>query len=214
MALARKILSLAMLLIMLTGFRTYSNETRWNVSAASPKLFVSFCSTPAITTNDLPASDLNAGPSITFSAAVNSIFADFTNLPGSYVVLVNTSDPEYATSTGRTIEVCFKSQTGGGGVAQQKMGSDGKLSGCTIQLDPGLTSSAKAFVRTLSHELGHCLGLDHSQDNSNSLMSYFSDSSVIRLQMDDKMGLIQQFPADPAYANETATLGASCAPKD
>lgn len=209
----RKILCLAMLVVMLTGFRTYSFETRWDITRASPKIFVSFCSTPTVTTNDLPEGDSLFGQAITFTSVMASIYSDFTNIAGSYVVLVDAAtDPEYATSTNRTIDVCFTSQTGGGGVARQNMGSGGKLTGCSIKLDPGLTSSAKSFVRTLSHEIGHCLGLDHSQDNDRALMSYFSD--VVRLQMDDKMGLIQQFPLDPSYAEETATLGASCAPRD
>lgn len=215
MSLARKILSLAMLVVMLTGFRTYSTETRWDITRASPKIFVSFCEAFTVTTNDLPSGDPLFGQVLTTSSVMTSIYNDFTNITGSYVVLVDAAtDPEYATSVSRTIEVCFKSQTGGGGVAQQKMGSGGKLSGCTIHLDPNLTSSAKSFVKTLSHEIGHCLGLDHSQDNDLALMSYFSDSSLVRLQMDDKMGVIQQFPLDPSYAEETPTLGASCAPRD
>ncbi len=215
MAKIRKILCLTLLVIFSTGFRTYSHETRWEVSTTSSKIFVRLCETPSVTTNDLPSGDTLSGQTLTTSLVLASILADFSNVAGAYVILADASlDAEWATSVNRTIEVCFKSQTGGGGVAQQKMGSGGKLTGCEIQLDPGLSSSAKKFVRTLSHEIGHCLGLDHSQDNDNSLMSYFSSADIVRLQMDDKMGLIQQFPVDPAYANEVPTLGASCAPRD
>lgn len=215
MALARKIVCLVLLATFMTGFRTFSPETRWDITRAQPKIFVHFCEMPSITTNDLPEGDPLFGQALTFTTVMTSVYADITSIPGSYVSLNDAAtDPEWATSTNRTIEVCFKSQTGGGGVAKLKMGSGGKLSGCEIELHPGLTSSAKGFVRTLTHEIGHCLGLDHSHDNDRSLMSYFMSDNIVRLQMDDKMGLIQQFPLDPAYGQESPNFGASCAPRD
>jgi hypothetical protein len=210
----RKILCLVWVVVLTTGFRTYSPTTLWDMTSATPKIFVRFCETPAVTTNDLPAGDPLYGQVLTFASVVASVYLDFTSIPGAYLQIVDTTDPEYVVTSTRVIDVCFKSQTGGGGVARQQMGSGGKLSGCTIELDPSLATSAKKFVKTLTHEIGHCVGLDHSQDNVQSLMSYFSESDLVRLQMDDKMGIIQQFPLDPAYAQETATFGASCAPRD
>jgi hypothetical protein len=200
--------------LSLTGFRTFTAKTRWDISKASPKIFVRFCANPTVTANDLPSGDPLHGQALNLDLIMTSIYNDFTSIPSSFVELVSSADPAFATSQNRTINVCVSNVAGaGGGFASQKLGANGKISSCDITLAPGTTDSASRFIATLTHEIGHCLGLDHAHETDQAIMSYFFDPNKPRLQMDDQMGLIHQFPDDPSYANESPSLGMSCAPK-
>ena len=86
-----------------------------------------------------------------------------------------------------------------------------KVVGCEISLERDLLDSAKALVANLTHEIGHCLGLDHSQESVNSIMSYYSDSeSIYRLQIDDRMGITYLFAKNLSKVSEVNTYGLSC----
>ncbi|MBK9294852.1 MAG: matrixin family metalloprotease [Oligoflexia bacterium] len=61
-----------------------------------------------------------------------------------------------------------------------------RIIGCRVVLNASLKSTAKQLVGVMTHEMGHCLGLDHPQDTVNAIMSYFRDENAIRLNTDDK----------------------------
>lgn len=205
-----------LLILSTLGFRTYGNIT-WDISSSDTKVFVRFCQTYAITTNDLPSGDPLFGTAVTFSSLVQSIYDDYNNLASTYFQLVDISDPEFNATThaNRIIDVCIGSPSApvSGGEASLTTSGD-TITGCDVKLISSVTDSAKDFVKVLTHELGHCMGLDHPQDSTTAIMSYFSGEDVVRLQVDDKMGLTHLYPVDPSLAEETVTFGLSCTPKD
>jgi hypothetical protein len=205
--------NLLILFLFTTGFRTFSSTTPWNIRVSDPKLFLKFCERPNITNNDLDRNDPLFGQTLTFNVLLQSILNDYNNIPSSFLVLADAdTDPESATKTKRTINICFGQTTSGGGEARPKV--EGSLySGCEIALSSSIKSSANAFIKTVTHEIGHCLGLDHTQETIYSVMSYFSDVRAPRLQIDDMMALVYLYPTDPKYSKETSTLGLSCTPK-
>lgn len=197
------------------GFRTFSARNVWdidNTAASRSKLFVVFDRATDSIINDLPSDDPLGAGSLTVQSVMNSIFNDYNNIQASYINLVSSSDMDYVTlGTGRTITI-INSATDGvtGGQAKWEYQS-GRVSGCSIRLANSAYNGAKQFIRVVTHELGHCLGLDHSQETVNSVMSYFSDSTkVFRLQDDDKMGIIFLYPVTPDYGKEASTFGLSC----
>ena len=202
------------------GFRTYPGGGDWDIdnsSAARSKLFVDFTQASRVIDNDLPSSDPLSGlGDQTVDQLMTSIFSDFNGVAASYVTLVNLSDPDYSAANGlnRTIIVRFSGADGVSGGEAKLVSKDGKIVGCDITAEPELFDSAKNFVRTMTHELGHCMGLDHPQETVNAIMSYFSDSDeATRLMIDDKMGLAFLFPVDKSAAKENSTFGLSCARK-
>lgn len=58
--------------------------------------------------------------------------------------------------------------------------------------------SALSMLITLTHELGHCVGLGHPHNNYGAIMSYSRTDRSFRLGADDKAGAIFLYP-DPEY---------------
>lgn len=72
--------------------------------------------------------------------------------------------------------------------------------------------SAKSLLRTLVHELGHCLGLGHPHSSYRSIMSYALLNESTELSLDDKAGVSFLYP-EPGesekvqYLTSCGTLG-------
>jgi len=207
---------MASVLMFCTGFRVFQEEQPWRdlsrASAASSKLFVSFNITGSLI-NDLPDSDpLSGTETITVNQAMQSILDDFNGISASYVRLVDTSDPDYivANAQTKTITIDVGSASGlSSGEARFEYEGD-KFIGCKITVIDSQLEEAVAFIGLMTHELGHCVGLDHPQELTDSVMSYFSPREVHRLRADDKMGIAYLYPLDAGKGRESPTLGASC----
>lgn len=68
---------------------------------------------------------------------------------------------------------------------------------CDIVIND-VKTSALALLETLTHELGHCVGLGHPHTNYGAIMSYSRGGTSHRLSSDDKAGAIYLYP-DPDY---------------
>jgi predicted Zn-dependent protease len=123
---------------------------------------------------------------------MDSIFADINSVGASYLELVDTTDTDYAArKEKREITITFDGATvGNSGEAQFEYGDNNRFSKCTITADTSLLDNSEFFIKRITHEIGHCLGLDHPQETIHSVMSYYSSSDTVRFQIDDKMGLI------------------------
>ncbi|MCX6117966.1 MAG: M57 family metalloprotease [Proteobacteria bacterium] len=75
-----------------------------------------------------------------------------------------------------------------------------EISDCDISVS---LSGAKAtsMLETLTHEIGHCVGLGHPHNNYGAIMSYSRGGSSYKLGADDKAGAIFLYP-DPAYVDD------------
>jgi len=201
------------------GFQVIPGGNSWNISSTSTtssKLFVVYPSASLAMTNNLPSGDVLAGSgTVTVQQLMNSIFDDFNNIAGAYFTLADSNDADYAQNSANrtiTIEVGSVSGATSGGQASYTS-SGGKRVGCKITIIPQALENAKFLTMIVTHELGHCMGLEHPMDTVNAIMSYYVNSEVVRLQTDDKMGLVYLYPTDPAKAKEESTLGFSCGRK-
>ncbi len=208
------------LTLTMTGFRMFPNGNQWPVDTTTNKIWLVVCAEMAAltwATNDLPATDPLYNQTPTFNQIIDSIASDYDNVANSFLVIANSAtDGTYNTTVAaqRSINVCLGSTPGAsGGYAMQKR-EGGRVTGCEIKMTAARSSSLKAFVSTLTHEIGHCLGLDHSQDTVHAIMSYFRNDDNSRLQIDDKMGLIYMYPDNPANSSESMTFGLACSPRN
>lgn len=70
---------------------------------------------------------------------------------------------------------------------------------CDISISLNATS-ANSLLETITHELGHCVGLGHPHNNYGAIMSYSRGGSSYKLGADDKAGAIFLYP-DPTYVD-------------
>jgi hypothetical protein len=217
MELLKKYFSLLLLLPFLFGFRTYLNSTPWDInndSATNRKIFIKYGNATTNVSNDLGSKDPlgSAGANVTVKQLMDSIMDDFNDVDASFLTLVDDSDTDYAAMKNkREITISFDGATGGNAGEAQFEIDGGKFVKCTINAQSSLLDDAEVFVGTIAHEIGHCLGLAHPQETINSIMSYYTYSDKVRLQIDDKMGMIFLYPKDKSAAAEDATFGLSCA---
>jgi matrixin len=97
----------------------------------------------------------------------------------------------------------------GGDAAYSDYCSDDYYYSCDVTFNKSIAEkSMSRFVHTIAHEIGHCVGFMHNHDTHLSLMSYVADpDEILRLQMDDKMGLTYFYPKDEDYNDEEPTFG-------
>lgn len=168
--------------------------------------------------------DVLAGATVTGAQALVSVMNDFNAVNSSYIRYAAYPDdpsnpvaPHAGDSTltvalaeNRTIDVCYNDPTNpfqGGGARLEESGDD--IVGCEITISDSAKKSLKQFVRTLTHELGHCAGLDHPQETKHAIISYLADSKKLRL-IDDKMRLVFLYSKAGVDMKERASFGLSC----
>lgn len=213
----KKILFYIFVLSIMVGFRVFPNGNSWSISPSDPKIWIVSCPMNLdFSINNLPAGDPLYSQAVSISQILNSIYTDYNNVSNSFIVLSDAgTDPTYNTTAAaqRTITICTGS-TGSlaSAIAEPKL-ENGKSVGCNITIGKTATDDLRNFVSTMTHELGHCLGLDHAQETTHAIMSYYHSRDLVRLQIDDKMGLIYLYPDNAANSKETMTYGLSCSPR-
>lgn len=197
------------------GFRMYPGGNQWSISKDDPILFLNFCQSMIPEENDIDSGDELFGTTLTHNSVVDSILNDFNDIQGSYLILSDADrDVTYNVNlhSKRTIDICIASQQGvTAGQAKLKVDDDGKFIGCTINMEKAVLKKAKGFIRTVTHEIGHCLALDHPQETSWAIMSYFSNAH--RLQSDDKAGIVTMYPENSDDVKLQNTFGLACSTK-
>jgi hypothetical protein len=204
-------------LIFCVGFRVYPDK-KWQIdptssTTASRKVFVSIITSGTSMDNNLPSTDAlsSAGSTLTESQLLDSILTDFNSISASGLILARDTDSDfnaYSTDHLITIETGTAAGTSTGEARPQFSGRN--FVSCKIVLSSKGYQDAKTFVALVTHELGHCVGLEHPQDTVNAVMSYFHEDDLYRLAIDDKMGIVHLYPKDPASGDEKSTLGLSC----
>ena len=223
-----KVINILMFTSMLSGF-TLLSDANWDISHTDPTLWVKMCNDTATKnfTNDLnnSADELVGINTVTGARALTSVINDINNVNSAYIRLAtypadpnNPGTPATGDSTftiakaaTRTIEVCISSAGGvfNGGVAQPTF-EGGRFTACTIKISEGNAESLKNFLGTLTHEIGHCLNLDHPMETTHSVMSYFRRNDDYRLMIDDKMALVHLYPNPSVDVKEKNSFGLSC----
>lgn len=224
-----KFFLISVLIFSSLGFHLLTHA-RWNISTAEPTIWVKFCDTNwSFTKFDFPQGDPLWGTEPTVPKAIESVFNDINAISSSFLRLASyPTDPSNppAPQAGdsiftrpkgdeRTIHVCFlKGGRTTGGHARPVVSNNGKqLRSCEIIIQDSNRFHSGAFVNTLGHEIGHCLGLDHAKETLHSIMSYSSNTNnFIRYRIDDKMALTYLYgrPRDGESLKENFTYGLSC----
>ncbi len=74
-----------------------------------------------------------------------------------------------------------------------------EISDCDIVINDNKVTVLN-FLETVTHELGHCVGLGHPHTHYGAIMSYSRSGKSYRLSADDKAGAVYLYP-DPAYGS-------------
>ena len=90
----------------------------------------------------------------------------------------------------------------------EKGDSSANITDCDVVINDTKVT-VKSFLETVTHELGHCVGLGHPHTNYGAIMSYSRGGSSYRLSADDKAGVIYLYP-DPNYVSEPPTELIGC----
>ena len=215
----RRFLILLIATVFCVGYKVAPGARGWDLDSSSSsgrKVFITLTASGKTLKNNLPSSDplVNSGDQLTEAQLLQSIINDYNNIQRSYLILALDSDSDFAAnSLNRRIEISYGNAAGQSSGEAKLTYLSGRISGCKISItDKGYTD-AKTYIGLLTHELGHCVGLEHPQETVWSVMSYFYHADVYRLAIDDKMGIVHIYPKESADSDEKNTLGLSCAQK-
>jgi uncharacterized protein (TIGR03382 family) len=138
----------------------------------------------------------------------------WNSVPGAFVTLVLAdADPTRVIQEDRddkqnSIIVAESSNLSSAAYAQPQIDDSATIVDCDITVAKKKTT-AKELAFTLTHELGHCLGLGHAHSNYNAIMGYSRTSRNFALGADDIAGLIYLYP-DPKYGTGAPKELAAC----
>ncbi len=213
----RNLLLLMVSCFFCLGFKVFPGVKGWGLdtsTAAGRKVFISFEASGKTIPNDLPSGDPLAasGANLTEMQILQSVINDYNNIQRSNLILALDTDSDFAAhSKDKRIEIEQGDAVGESSGEAQPSFSGKTIIGCKIVMTEKSLGSAKFYVNLLTHEIGHCLGLDHPQETVWSAMSYFYNEEAYRLAVDDKMGIVFLYAKNSSDAQEKPTLGMSCA---
>lgn len=143
---------------------------------------------------------------------LNRALAIWSKIPGSFVKLEMTQDSG-AVLNGEdnihSIVVASSNNLTQAAFASPDISDDGKtIRDCDISVSTTKTS-VKELLYTITHELGHCLGLGHNHTNYSAIMGYSRDVHSPDLGADDMAGIIYLYP-DPNYSSGTPEENLGC----
>lgn len=225
-----RVASVAILLSVLFGFRT-AEDRRWVLTPdqpviwldLDPKLYadegfgdkVNELTGSLAGLKDLPAEEQRPEIWKLLVSDFNSIetaFVRFAVKPGQIesadATTHYTYDETYAET--HTIHLEVGPSRGGSSGFSTPIFSGSTITDCKIVMAPGTLADPKFYKHVLSHEILHCLGLGHQQDDDDSIMSYSNFSQD--LSVEEAMALTHLYPTDPEFGKEAATLGMACSP--
>ena len=214
----RRFILLCLAVWMSLGFYIFPGIKGWRLdtsTTAGKKVFISLTPSGRSITNDLPASDTLAasGATLTDTQILASVIADYNAITDSNLNLVTSADSDFASyKTEHQITISEGSAAGASSGEANLTFKSSYITDCVISITPTAYSSAKNLVHLLSHEIGHCIGLQHAQESVYSVMSYFyNEDDAYRLAIDDKMGIINLYGKNASNSDEKATFGFACA---
>lgn len=124
-------------------------------------------------------------------------------VPGAYVTLAVTEGPASMEPTDKIFSIVTKKNPNqsSAAFAVPQMSDDDPttIADCDVTISDRSTP-AKDLAFTLTHELGHCLGLGHAHTNYDAIMGYSRTARDLRLGADDMAGIIYLYP-DPALVS-------------
>lgn len=223
------LLNIAMILMFTVGFRPIPE--RWDISVEEPTLWleldeefyaedgfgdkVAQLDGMLASVKDVPAAEQRAEIwriILENYASVETSFLKLRLKPGQIPSIDALYDEEYdeETAKNRTIKVKVASSQGLASGHASRTINGSHISDCTVVLAPRTLKDPEFYAHVLSHEILHCLGLLHQQEDCNSLMSYSNNATGLGIE--ERMGLTHLYPLDPDYAKETPSFGLSCEP--
>ena len=222
---------LILVLPFLTGFRVM--QGRWDVDRTQPTLWLKFDSgylgKEFKEIEEFEEALEGVAPALRKLKIVQMVVDDYNSIPDSFIRIAIYPDDEFDIPTdpldtpfsedatkNRIIEIKDGAETpvvAGAAALESDPLDASTIIRCEIIVNEIVSQDAKQLKGTLTHEIGHCLGLHHNHPDVDSIMSYNRFASY-GLGVDDKMGITFLYPTDPSLAAETATYGASCEVRD
>jgi len=126
-------------------------------------------------------------------------FEQWNDVPGSFLELTMTRGTPDIDDEDRVHAIVVRksaNQSTAAYAAPNVPDDEDTIIDCDIVISDRKTE-AQALMRTIVHEIGHCVGLGHNHTNYNAIMGYSREGQSWRLGADDMAGVIHLYP-DPS----------------
>lgn len=225
-----RFINIFIILLLTVGFRWMAGKS-WDVSIEQPtiwieldeELFASDGFGDKLEDLQETLSSLRNTPEDQHRAEIwRIILADFASVETSFLrlrlkpgqiesidaTLTEAYDETYAND--HTIKVVVGQSIGAGGGSASLETEGNTIVGCKITISPKAMGDPNFLTHILAHEIMHCIGFEHQQDDSDSIMSYSSKRTDLSLE--ERMAITMLYPLKSEYARESPTMGLACTP--